>query len=410
MIQPPSQPELFAQQERPLTVSELTKQIKVSLESSFGVVSVQGEISNVRTPSSGHYYFTLKDETAQIQAVLWRSRVPGLMFSPTDGMKVIARGRITVYELRGQYQIDVIELLPAGKGELQLAFERLKAKLFAEGLFDESRKKPLPPFPAVIGVVTSGSGAAYRDIVSVLRRRFPAVDLVLRSVPVQGEGAAGEIAQAIQEFNEWGGADVLIVGRGGGSIEDLWAFNEEMVARAVYDSRIPVVSAVGHEIDFTIIDFVADVRAATPSAAAELVVRSRDDVLELIRQSVYTIQDLFRDAIESGREEIRTILGSYAFNQPRDLLRNRMQFVDDLMRRLDLGAHHIIDRRNADAASLTRQLSSLSPKSILQRGYAMVLKERRAVPRASLLSPGDAVEVRFADGSADSTVTAVRKD
>jgi len=397
-------PDVLPLEEKPLTVSELTRRIKFVLESSFDVVLVQGEISNIRQPTSGHYYFTLKDEESQLQAVLWRSRVANLFFTPRDGMKVIVRGRITVYEVRGQYQLEVIEILPAGKGELQIAFEQLKAKLFAEGLFDPAHKKPLPPFPERIGVVTSITGAAFRDIVSVLRRRFPALEVIIRHVPVQGEGAAEEIVRAIEEFNAWGQVDVLIVGRGGGSIEDLWAFNEEIVARAIYDSKLPIVSAVGHEIDFTIADFVADVRAPTPSAAAEIIVRSREEFLELLRQSVYTMNDFVTEKIQSGRKEVETILGSYAFNQPRDLLQNRMQYTDDLLRRLGQGMNVLLERRRLDAISLSRQLSHLSPDNVLQRGYAMVRLDGEIIPEASLLSKGNLIEIQFRDGFVDSTV------
>ncbi|MGB9773055.1 MAG: exodeoxyribonuclease VII large subunit [Bacteroidota bacterium] len=405
MLQAP--PDVLPLEEKPLTVSELARRIKFILESSFDVVLVQGEISNIRQPTSGHYYFTLKDEESQLQAVLWRSRVANLFFTPRDGMKVIARGRITVYEVRGQYQLEVIEILPAGKGELQIAFEQLKAKLFAEGLFDPAHKKPLPPFPERIGVVTSITGAAFRDIVSVLRRRFPALEIIIRHVPVQGEGAAEEIVRAIEEFNAWGEVDVLIVGRGGGSIEDLWAFNEEIVARAIYNSRLPIVSAVGHEIDFTIADFVADVRAPTPSAAAEIIIRSREEFLELLRQSVYTIDDFVAEKIQSGRRKVETILGSYAFNQPRDLLRNRMQYTDDLLRRLGQGMNALLERRRLDAISLSRQLSHLSPDNVLQRGYAMVRLDGEIIPEASLLSKGNLIEIQFRDGFVDSTVNRV---
>jgi exodeoxyribonuclease VII large subunit len=256
--------------------------------------------------------------------------------------------------------------------------------------------------------VTSITGAAFRDIVSVLRRRFPTLEVIIRHVPVQGEGAAEEIVRAIEEFNAWGQVDVLIVGRGGGSIEDLWAFNEEIVARAIYDSKLPIVSAVGHEIDFTIADFVADVRAPTPSAAAEIIIRSREEFLELLRQSVYTMNDFVTEKIQSGRKEVETILGSYAFNQPRDLLQNRMQYTDDLLRRLGQGMNVLLERRRLDAISLSRQLSHLSPDNVLQRGYAMVRLDGEIIPEASLLSKGNLIEIQFRDGFVDSTVNRVR--
>ncbi len=255
-----------------LSVSDITRQIKNSLELRFPRVWIQGEISNFKRHTSGHLYFTLKDEGAQISATMWRSRAGTLLFGPEDGMKVIARGGITVYPPRGSYQIDVDQLTPLGVGELQIAFERLKQKLVAEGLFDEGRKRPLPELPSRIGIITSETGAALHDIRTVLNRRFPAIEVLLIPVRVQGPGAAEEIASAVKDMNRYGKIDVMIVGRGGGSLEDLWAFNEEIVARAIYASEIPVVSAVGHEIDFTIADFVADLRAPTPSAAAEMVV------------------------------------------------------------------------------------------------------------------------------------------
>ena len=273
-----------------ITITELTRQIKFSLESSFPRVWVEGEISNFKQHTSGHLYFTLKDEGAQLSALMWRSRVANLTFQPEDGMKVIARGSITVYPPRGNYQLDVDQIQPLGLGELQLAFERLKQKLDAEGLFDAEHKKPIPEFPECIGLVTSETGAALQDIRSVLSRRHPSVEVVLAPVRVQGAGAAEEIADAIKYLNQYGGIDVLIVGRGGGSLEDLWAFNEEVVARAIYASKIPIISAVGHEIDFSIADFVADLRAPTPSAAAELVVRDRTELLEDIGNLCYTMR------------------------------------------------------------------------------------------------------------------------
>src|SRR2546428_3344102 len=260
------------------TVSALTALLRVHIESAFSDVWVEGEVSNLRIPTSGHAYFTLKDASSQIRAVLFRSVGRSQRFALQDGLQLVCRGRLTVYEPRGDYQVIVEYAEPKGVGALQLAFEQLKARLAAEGLFDQARKRPLPFLPRRIGVVTSPTGAAIRDIVQVAHKRDPGVTIVLDPVAVQGESAAGEIARAIEELNEMGGFDVLIVGRGGGSLEDLWPFNEEIVARAVAASRIPVVSAVGHEIDFTIADFVADMRAPTPSAAAELVVRDRVDL------------------------------------------------------------------------------------------------------------------------------------
>jgi exodeoxyribonuclease VII large subunit len=265
-----------------LTVSDLTRKIKQILESGFPSIAVQGEISNLKRHSSGHLYFTMKDENAQLPCVMWRSRASVLSFMPEDGAKVIAGGRLTVYEVRGSYQLDVQSIRPLGVGELQAAFEQLKKKLEAEGLFDAARKRPLPEYPKRIGVVTSPSGAVLQDMKNVFRRRFPGVELIMIPVRVQGAGAAAEIAEAVDDMSGYASLDLVIVARGGGSLEDLWPFNEEIVARAIARCRVPVVSAVGHETDYTIADFVADVRAPTPSAAAEMVVPDRREILRIL--------------------------------------------------------------------------------------------------------------------------------
>ena len=267
-----------------LTVSELTSLVRTSIESEFPDLWLEGEISNLRLPGSGHVYCTLKDESSQIRAVLFRSSAMRVRFSLQEGMQVIVRGRLTVYEPRGEYQIVLEAVEPKGIGALQLAFEQLKERLAAEGLFDESRKKPLPAFPRSVGVVTSLSGAAIRDILAVFRRRWPTVHVIIAPVQVQGEGAGEQIAEALDLLNTQGAVDVIIVGRGGGSLEDLWSFNEEVVVRAIANSRIPVVAAVGHEIDVTLADFAADVRAPTPSAAAETVVPVLAEVVERLRE------------------------------------------------------------------------------------------------------------------------------
>jgi len=278
------------------SVAEITREIKVLLETTIPVIWVEGEISNLKFHSSGHLYFSLKDKDSQIGGVMWRSRNASLFFTPQDGIKVLAMGKVTVYEKRGYYQFDVIKMQPAGIGELQLAFEQLKNRLQEEGLFDEEIKKPLPQYPEKIGIVTSPTGAAIQDLLNILNRRSPGIEISLKPVKVQGEGAAPEIATAIDEFNEYGKVDVLIIGRGGGSLEDLWAFNEEVVARAIFRSNIPVISAVGHEIDFSISDFVADLRAPTHSAAAELAVLDRAELLNRIlqyRKTIFEISESF---------------------------------------------------------------------------------------------------------------------
>jgi exodeoxyribonuclease VII large subunit len=387
-----------------LTVSQVTTLIKAALEGSFPQVWVQGEISNAKLHSSGHFYFTLKDEGAQISGVMWRSRVSSLLFKPEDGMKVIARGSITVYPPRGNYQIDVAQLQPLGIGELQLAFERLKKKLQAEGLFDESHKKPIPEYPERIGVITSLTGAALQDIRSVLSRRFPAIEVVLIPVRVQGAGAAAEIAAAIDEMNQYGNVDVMIVGRGGGSLEDLWAFNEEVVARSIFDSEIPVVSAVGHEVDFSIADFVADLRAPTPSAAAELVVRDRTDLLDILRNLRYTMRQSVEELTTSLRDRIQNLLSSYSFNKPRDLIRQSAQHVDELERNLHLAISHLQTITDGQHRALSQRLNALSPEGVLHRGYTIVRKDGKVVTTSTGLREGDRTSIQFHDGDVTTRV------
>lgn len=393
-----------AESSKVVSVSDITRQIKQSLEQRFTRIWVQGEISNFKRHTSGHLYFTLKDEGAQISATMWRSRAANLLFPPEDGMKVIARGGITVYPPRGNYQIDVEQLTPVGIGELQIAFERLKKKLAGEGLFDESRKRPLPKFPGRIGIITSETGAALQDIRTVLARRFPAVDLLLIPVRVQGAGASDEIAEALHEMNRHGRVDVIIVGRGGGSLEDLWAFNEETVARAIAASRVPVVSAVGHEIDFTIADFVADLRAPTPSAAAELVVPDRAELLELIRNYEYTMREEALQLIESHRERIQSLLSSYAFNRPKDMVREYVQKLDELMRVQDMKARHLFEQAHRAHESLHKRLAGVNPGSVLQRGYAIVRRGEAVITRAGLLKKQDETTIQFHDGSVKAKV------
>ena len=382
-----------------VTITELTRQIKQSLETSFPRMWVEGEISNFKHHTSGHLYFTLKDEGAQLSAVMWRSRVANLTFPPEDGMKVIARGSITVYPPRGNYQIDVEQIQPIGIGELQLAFERLKQKLAAEGLFDSAHKQLIPEFPECIGIITSETGAALQDIRSVLSRRHPSVEVILASVRVQGAGAAEEIAEAIEQMNRYGGIDVLIVGRGGGSLEDLWAFNEERVARAIYASKIPIISAVGHEIDFSIADFVADLRAPTPSAAAELVVRDRTELLENIGNLCYTMRGAIDTQMSSFRERVASLLTSYSFNRPRDLVREFSQRVDEIDRSLGVSFNHIARTAHQRYDSLRYHLQALNPHGVLKRGYSIVRKEGRIVSSARLLHRGDEAEIQFHDGT-----------
>lgn len=317
------------------SVSELSLEIKNHLERQFPAVWVEGEVSNFRAAASGHYYFTLKDASAQLRAVCFRNQARYLKFKPQDGISVIARGHLSVYEARGEYQLYVEYLEPAGLGALQLAFEQLKQKLAAEGLFDPARKKPLPVLPRAVGIVTSPTGAVIRDILRVLRRRFRNMDVVLYPVKVQGEGAAEEITEGVEYFNRHPVVDVMIVARGGGSLEDLWAFNEESVARAIAASKVPVISAVGHETDFTIADFVADLRAPTPSAAAELVVHRKQDFLTELENRARQMTQIVRLKLSETRERLTELRMHRVFQTLATRLAERAQRVDDLISSLE---------------------------------------------------------------------------
>ncbi|MBI5695943.1 MAG: exodeoxyribonuclease VII large subunit [Nitrospirae bacterium] len=388
----------------PVTVSELTRNIKTMLESGFPDVWVSGEITNLRIPSSGHIYLTLKDRDAQIKAVFFRQSARFLKFVPEDGLEVTVRGHLSVYELRGEYQIIVEYMEPRGLGALQLAFLQLKEKLEKEGLFDPARKRPLPRFPKRVGVVTSPTGAAVRDILKVLRRRAPGVQVVIAPASVQGEAAPAEIAKAIADLNGLGGLDVMIVGRGGGSIEDLAAFNTEAVARAIAASGIPVISAVGHETDFTIADFVSDLRAPTPSAAAEIVARSEEELKDALenmgRRMVYSVGHrlkLLRSRLDSEARALPDI---------RRTVREKMQRVDDFSARLARGAAYDMRSRRDRLSGIAARLDTLSPLAPLSRGFAVAtaLPGGEVVRSAGRLSPGDRLRLRFIDGEADCRV------
>ena len=393
----------------PYTVSEITRRIKGLLETSLPTVWVQGEISNFTWHSSGHLYFTLKDEYSQLRCVMWRERSQRLFFTPQNGMKVLAQGDITVYERAGQYQLTVRQLQPAGIGELELAFEQLKERLRAEGLFDEKHKRSLPEFPQTIGVVTSPTGAAIRDIAQIIGRRAPWVQVILRPTLVQGEGAAADIAQAIDEFNQYGKVDLLIVGRGGGSLEELWAFNEEMVARAIYRSRIPVISAVGHEVDFTIADFVADRRAPTPSAAAELAVRDRAELQKLVRLLQQQAADGVLRKIKDAQTKVDALVSSYALRRFEDSLEQQLQRVDELSGALIRGLDHIVVGKIGSFREVAGKLDVLSPLSAFQRGFCICqrLPEMTVVKESTALRVADMVKLRFKTGSAFCEVESV---
>ncbi len=394
---------------RVYSVSEITREIKLHLENQFPGLWIEGEMSNLKRHASGHLYFSLKDQDAQLACVMWRGRNASLPFQPQDGMKVLAFGDVTLYERQGKYQLDVAILRPSGVGDLQMAFEALKKRLADEGLFDADRKRPIPAFPEWIGIVTSPTGAALRDIVSVASRRFPPAQLILRPVKVQGPGAAEDIVEAIREFNTYGRADVLIVGRGGGSMEDLWAFNEESVARAVFSSDIPVISAVGHEIDFSICDFVADLRAPTPSAAAELAVPDRNELAQSIAAWKNGMARSVLDRIRKHADRIRVFKRSYAFRRPRDLIREKKLELDDLFRRCETLVDRKIQGMKAEHEKHRETLMALNPEAVLRRGYSITTRTRdgKVVYGSDELSQDESVRIRFFRGSVKSRIETI---
>lgn len=390
---------LFAEKTRKfITISELNELIKGTLESQLPALWVQGEISNFRVPPSGHCYFTLKDDKSQISAVMFRRQGSLLRFTPENGMAVLCFGRVGIYSVRGDLQLYVEDMEPQGQGALALAFEQLKAKLAAEGLFAPERKRPLPFLPHSIGIVTSDKGAALHDMLRILGDRYPDRRIVIYPAKVQGEGAAQEIAAGIKNLNRLGAVDVMIVGRGGGSLEDLWAFNEEIVARAIYHSEVPVVSAVGHEIDFTIADFVADHRAPTPTAAAQMVVPRKADLRERLDLLAQQLRGNLDFKIEAARETVQGLVRRLA--DPGRKLRENQQRLDDLsidlMRRLQDRLRQLKDR----LAQLAGRLGALSPLAVLDRGYSIAhkLPEERIVKDAASLAIGDRLRISFAKG------------
>jgi len=440
---------------RVYTVSELTASIKATLEEGFPMMWVEGEISNLRTPSSGHAYFTLKDEGAQISAVLFRGRGRRVRFDLEDGMQVLAFGGLDVYAARGQYQLVIEMMEPKGLGALQLAFEQLRRRLAAEGLFDDGRKRPLPAFPRVIGIVTSPTGAAIRDMLNIIDRRFADLRILITPVRVQGDEAPGEIVAALERLQEMVELDVVIVGRGGGSIEDLWAFNDERVARAIAACRVPVISAVGHETDVTIADFVADLRAPTPSGAAELVVREKLAVIELLADLYTRLKQAIVADVGARRERVEFLQRRRVLTDPARALRDLHRRLDELQGRLRLGlrtgqqqvahrvalatsalrsrnplgriaaarallsqqrgrlaaaAGHHVKTSRARFAEAVGRLESLSPLGVLSRGYSVTRRPAGEVVRsAAQLVVGDPLEVLLHQGALGVRVTDVRE-
>lgn len=387
-----------------LSVSQLNRYIKMNFDADENLANIfiSGEISNFTNHyRTGHLYFTLKDDSAAVRAVMFNSSAKRLKFMPEDGMKVIARGRVSVYEASGQYQLYVDDMQPDGVGALNLAYEQLKEKLQKEGLFSELHKKPLPPYPEKVGVITSPTGAAVRDIINVLGRRFPYAEIVFCPVLVQGEGAHLQLTDAVNLFNSEGAADVIIIGRGGGSIEDLWEFNDEGLARAVYNSEIPVISAVGHETDFTICDFVADMRAPTPSAAAELAVPDANELQYALSALKNRMFLNVSSGIADRRSRLEYLTSKGALKSPDEMLSNRSQRLDTAFSKMMSSYENRIGGKKVEFISAATALSKLDPMSVLMRGFAFVSdKNGKNVYSSQALAKGDKINVRFHDGSA----------
>ncbi|MBU0528993.1 exodeoxyribonuclease VII large subunit [bacterium] len=384
-----------------ISVTELTEQIKNLLESKFESIWVSGEISNFKHHYSGHMYFTLKDDSAEIKVVMFKGFNQYLRFKPEDGMQVLANGRLSVYEQRGQYQLILKQLEPSGIGTLYLAFEALKKQLSEEGLFDSDRKKELPKYPNTIGVITSQSGAAVQDIFQILKRRAPFIKVVLRATKVQGEGAALDIVQAIEEFNEFKKVDVIILGRGGGSLEDLWPFNEEVVARAISASAIPIISAVGHETDYSISDMVADKRAPTPSTAAEIVSPSVTDIKENVDRFQMKLELNIKNLIERNWQNIDELINRHSRQQPQKIIELQHSELVKLSNRF---INSILQNHKYWGMSLnplTDKLSALSPKAVLERGYSVAFKlpDRQIIRASGDIDKGKEFELLTARGS-----------
>jgi len=385
------------------TVSELQREVQFLLESEYATVWVEGEVSDFRRPRAGHLYFTLKDPDAQLSAVMWRSSARRMRFDLENGLAVRARGYLTVYPAFGRYQMIVQRLEPVGAGPLQVRFEQLRAKLESEGLFDPARKKPLPRFPRRVALVTSAEGAAVRDLIHVARRRWPPVRLLVVPVRVQGAAAAAEIAAGIRSADALD-CDAIVVGRGGGSLEDLWAFNEEAVARAVFHAHTPVVSAVGHEIDVSIADLVADHRAATPSAAAEAVTPDVADVRAWLTARGGRLARGLRGTLAEARRRLDHVRAARPFRRPLALVHESGQRLDATASALAEALVRDLRRRRQAAASLASRLEALSPLRVLARGYSVTLKDARVVRKASDVEPGDELRTRLAEGEIRSRV------
>lgn len=376
------------------SITEITRQLKDLVEANFPHVAVWGEISNCTRAGSGHCYFTLKDDKSQLRAVMWRNAAMRLRFEMHDGLEVVAVGPIEIYEARGSYQMIVEELLPRGLGPLELAFRQLQAKLEAEGLFDPARKRPLPLFPKRIALVTSPTSAAVRDMLQVITRRWPGCDVVVVPVAVQGAGAAAEIAAALRNVHRIPNVDVVICGRGGGSLEDLWSFNEEVVARAIVACRIPVISAVGHEIDVTIADLVADVRALTPSEAAEIVVPNHSDLLAVLTREKQRMTSALRERAMRARDRVESIASRRIFTRPFERVHDFARRLDDIGSGIERRFTRRLQNTHGQVDALSQRLHALSPLNVLKRGYSITRRTPggEVIRHATDVTSGELIE------------------
>ena len=411
-----------------ITVAQLTKYIKYKIDNDVHLneVFLKGEISNFKAHSRGHFYFTLKDEEARINAIMFSSSTRNIKFTPQDGMKVLVTGKISVFEANGGYQIYVNDMLEDGVGNLYIAYEQLKKKLEQEGLFDPRYKKPIPKIPRRVGVVTASTGAAIKDIISTIKRRWPLVEILLFPSLVQGENAAPDIVKQIKRSEDYD-IDTLIVGRGGGSIEDLWPFNEEIVARAIFECKIPVISAVGHEIDFTIADFVADLRAPTPTAAAELAVPAMPDITNYLNQLQIRLTKTMQNKIEFNRKHLTEITSRYIFTNPISMYQTKEMLFDSIIERLKYATtslvskkekkylelknsyifktpYQLIDKKANKYLQLVSKLETLSPLETIKRGYTMTKKDDKVITSKKDLKKKDKIEITFQDGSVEAEV------
>ena len=395
-----------------ITVSQLNNYMKRFVDSNVHLSKlwVKGEISNYKKHYTGHIYMTLKDETSVVKAVMFKGSASSLMFEPDNGMKVIACGKVAVFERDGQYQLYVESMVPDGVGELHIAYEQLKEKLEQKGYFDEAHKKPIPKFPSSIGVITSPTGAAIRDILNVLTRRYPVANIYIYPAQVQGVGASATVADGIKMFNSLKNVDVIIAGRGGGSIEDLWAFNEENVADAIYNSDIPIISAVGHETDFTIADFVADLRAPTPSAGAELAVPDLLEVKNKLATTKSRLSVLLTNAYKFKRKELDNIMSRKVFETPEYIIEDKKIHLDNLTEKM-LGLYqNKIDKSKNNLLGCTTKLETLNPMSVLNRGYTMASKGNAQIKSIKDLSKDDKIKLKFIDGTALCLVTDITEE